>query len=183
MVKVFNYRERVPSKEFTDSETFSFGKTSVEVIHTPGHTPGHSCFFFGEEGLVFLADIDLTPFGPWYGDASSDLDQTIASINRIKAVPAGIFVTAHGEGVVQGDARKKLDDFLHILDERESALLEFLREPRTMEDIVGEWIVYKKPREPVKFYEFGERGIMKKHLERLLASGSVVYDGGRYWRK
>jgi hypothetical protein len=51
-----------------------------------------------------------------------------------------------------------------------------------MEEIVGAWIIYKKPREPKVFYEFGERVHMKKHLERLIGQGVVALEGNRYSR-
>jgi len=183
MKDMFNFRERIPSREFVDGETFNFGTTIVEIVHTPGHTPGHSCLFFKEEELLFLADIDLTPFGPWYGDASSNLEQTIASIKLIRDFPARTFITAHGEGIVQGGLAKKADEFLRVIEQRENALLDFLREPRSMEEIVKKWIIYKKPREPVKFYEFGERGMIMKHVDRLLKRGAIVFQDGRYERR
>ncbi len=182
MLDVFHYRERVPAREFTDGETLSFGATTVEVVHTPGHTPGHSCLYMREERVLFLADLDLTAFGPWYADASSDLDRIVASIERIRSIPARVFVTAHGEGPVQGDVGKKIDAFLAVIDRREADLLEYLREPRTLEEIVGRWIVYKKRREPAVFYEFGERGTMTKHLARLMRRGAVALHEGRYRR-
>jgi len=46
-----------------------------------------------------------------------------------------------------------------------------------MDEIVGAWIVYGRPREPEAFFEFGERAIMKKHLERLKKNGRVVQNG------
>jgi choline kinase len=55
-----------------------------------------------------------------------------------------------------------------------------LDEPRTLEDIVGAWITYGRPREPKAFFEFGERALMKKHLERLINQGLVVVNGGKY---
>jgi len=183
MVDMFHFRERTPSIEFVNGDTFNFGTTTVEIVHTPGHTPGHSCLFFKEEELLFLADIDLTSFGPWYGDACSDLDKTIVSIKLIRDFPARTFVTAHGEGIIQGSIAKKADAFLRVINQRENALLDFLKEPRTMDEIVNKWIIYKKPREPVKSFEFGERGMMKKHVDRLVASGTVVYNEGRYYKK
>ena len=49
-------------------------------------------------------------------------------------------------------------------------------------DIVGEWIVYGKPKEPKAFFEFGERAIMKKHLYRLFERGLIGTDGTKYYR-
>ena len=33
-----------------------FGETTLELIHTPGHTPGHICLFDREEGILFTGD-------------------------------------------------------------------------------------------------------------------------------
>jgi len=49
-----------------------------------------------------------------------------------------------------------------------------------MDEIVNQWIVYRKPREPKEFYEWGEGAIMGKHLERLMRAATVVLDEGRY---
>jgi hypothetical protein len=40
--------------------------------------------------------------------------------------------------------------------------------------------VYRKPREPKEFYEWGEGAIMSKHLERLMRSGTAILEAGRY---
>ena len=37
-------------------ETFSFGNTTLRIIPTPGHTPGHVCFFEPESRVVFTGD-------------------------------------------------------------------------------------------------------------------------------
>jgi hypothetical protein len=49
-----------------------------------------------------------------------------------------------------------------------------------MDEIVDAWIVYGKPREPKAFFEFGERALMKKHLERLIRLGIVLHEDERY---
>ncbi|MFO7299216.1 MAG: MBL fold metallo-hydrolase [Actinomycetes bacterium] len=37
-------------------QTFELAGTRVEVVHTPGHTPGHCCFHLPEEGVLFSGD-------------------------------------------------------------------------------------------------------------------------------
>jgi hypothetical protein len=69
-----------------------------------------------------------------------------------------------------------------VIDAREAKLLDLLAQPRTMEDIVAACIVYRKPREPKAFYEWGEGAIMGKHLARLLGRGAIAFDDGRYRR-
>ena len=74
-------------------------------------------------------------------------------------------------------------DYEKIIYERENKLLDLLSSPKTMDEIVDAWIVYGRPREPEAFFEFGERAIMKKHLERLKKNGRVVQDGNYYLLK
>ncbi|HOO90036.1 MAG TPA: MBL fold metallo-hydrolase [Syntrophales bacterium] len=180
LVNHFNYRERTPDLEFRDGDILNFGDTNVHIIHTPGHTIGHTSFFFPDEGVLFLGDLDMTPFGPWYGDRVSDIDQTIESLHTILKIPARIFITSHEAGVIEGDITGLVEDYVAIIAQREDALLTFLEKPRTLTEIVNQWIIYKKPREPRDFFEFGERGMMKKHLDRLIKKGFVTAEEDSY---
>ena len=52
---------------FADGETFRIGELTVEVMHTPGHTPADICYKIGD--AVFVGD---TLFMPDYGTARAD---------------------------------------------------------------------------------------------------------------
>ncbi len=41
---------------FEDGELIIFGEEVLKVIHTPGHTPGSSCFYSEKERIVFTGD-------------------------------------------------------------------------------------------------------------------------------
>lgn len=181
LVNHFHYRERTPDLEFRDGELLNFGDTTLQIVHTPGHTTGHSSFFFPEEGVLFLGDLDMTAFGPWYGDRVSDIDQTIESVRRLLKIPARIFITSHEAGIIEGDITELAENYLEIIDQREDTLLNFLEKPRALSEIVNQWIIYKKPREPRDFFEFGERGMIKKHLDRLIKKGIVTTGEGSYY--
>ena len=156
------------------------GTVTVEIISTPGHTPGNLAFFFREPKVLFMGDYDLAKFGPWYGDLHSSIEETIDSVNLLRKIPAKVFLTSHETGVFMGNPGKLWDDYLNVIFDRENRLLEFLNEPRTMEEIVEAWIIYGRPREPKAFFELGERGLMKKHLERLMRLGRVVQEKSKY---
>ena len=47
--------------------------------HLPGHTAGHCALVVESEGVAFIGDIDLSGFGPYYGDATSSLADFRAS--------------------------------------------------------------------------------------------------------
>jgi hypothetical protein len=93
-----------------------------------------------------------------------------------------MWLTSHESGMFEEAPGRIWDEYVGVIAEREGKLLDLLEKPRTMEEIVGAWIIYKKPREPEAFYEFGERVHMKKHLERLMGQGRVALKGDKYSR-
>ncbi len=178
----FHYRPRVPDRVFKEGEIITLGELTVEVIPIPGHSPGHTAFYFREPEVLFMADIDLTPFGPWYGDRYSSIDQTIRSVRRMAKIPAKVWLTCHETGVFESPPAELWERYIAVIQQREDKLLEFLNHSRTLEEIVNQWITYGKERKPREFYEFGERAHMQKHLERLMNSGAVACESGRYRR-
>lgn len=176
----FHFQERAPAVAFRDGDSLFFGRTKMTVIHTPGHTIGHCSFYFPGEGVLFLGDYDLTRFGPWYGDRVSNIDQTIQSMRRLLKIPAQTYITSHNMGVLKGDITGLVEDYLDVIDRRERKLLEFLEKPRTLDEIVNRWIVFKKEWQPRYFFEFAERGMIGKHLERLMKKGRVKMTKGVY---
>lgn len=180
IVNKFNYKERVPSVEFRDGDRLNFGRTTMQVIHTPGHSIGHCSFYFPEEDLLYLGDLDMTGFGPWYGDRVSDIDTTIASVRRLMTLPARTFVSAHETGIIEGDISGLAEAYLAVIDEREKKILTYLERPRTLDEVVGQWLIYRRPREPKYLFEFAERALIRKHLERLERKGHVKRNGGQY---
>jgi glyoxylase-like metal-dependent hydrolase (beta-lactamase superfamily II) len=39
-----------------DGQLLDLAGLSMEVLHTPGHTPGHCCFYLAREGVLFSGD-------------------------------------------------------------------------------------------------------------------------------
>ena len=180
----FAYRPRCATSYFTPGEIIDLGSCTVEVIHTPGHTPGNVSFFFREPGVLFMGDYDLTRFGPWYGDRDSSIEMTIASVERLRSISAGVLLTSHEDGCFERGPEETavlFDSYLGVINQREDKLLDYLRGgPRTSAEIAAQCIVYRKPREPRAFFEWGEWAIMGKHLERLMQQRRVVCEDRRY---
>ena len=176
----FHYRPRRPTRFLRGGDIIPLKTGDVEVIATPGHTPGHLSFFFQTHGVLLLGDYDLARFGPWYGDRDSSIHETIESVERLRHVPARIWLASHEEGVFEEEPQDRWDDYLAVIYERENKLIELLEAPHTLEDIVEAWIIYGRPRDPKAFFEFGERVHMKKHLGKLMNEGRVVKDGPYY---
>ena len=182
MVDQFHYRPRKPHKFFQGDQKIHLEAVSVEVLHTPGHTPGHFAFFFKEPEVLFLGDYDLTWFGPWYGDRESSIEETIQSVERLKNIPAKIWLTGHETGVFESNPGELWDKYLGVIEDRTQKLLKHLKKPKTMTEIVDAWIVYGRKREPEAFFAFAEEALMKKHLDMLIEKSMVSKDGDCYYR-
>lgn len=183
LTRDFHFKPRTPSGFLRDGDILHLDGVTVDVIGTPGHTPGHLSFFFREPAVLFMGDYDLFKFGPWYGDTESSIEETIASVNRLRDYPAGAWLVGHEAGVFDQDPGKMWDEYLDVISKREEKLYAFLERPRTLEEIVGAWIVYGRPREPKAFFEFGERALMKKHLKRLWEQGRIGQAENGYYRR
>ncbi|MFH2125278.1 MAG: MBL fold metallo-hydrolase [Pseudomonadota bacterium] len=180
MLKRFNYRPRHPSGDLPAGEVIDLGTVEVEVLSTPGHTPGHRSFFFKEPEVLFLGDYDLTSFGPYYGELNADIQGVIDSVNRLSRIPAKTWLASHDAGVFTENPGPRWQRFLDVIYQREEKLIKFLEQPRTRQEVVDAWIVYHKPRQPLEFYALAEWVIMKKHLGRLIRQGRVKQEQGRY---
>ncbi len=178
--KNFHFQPRIPAGFLRAGEEIPCGNSTIKITGSHGHTPGHLSFFFEEEGVLLLGDYDLTWFGPWYGDVDSSIEETVKSVERLREIPAKVWIASHGQGIFEEEPGEKWDAYLHVIDEREGKLLEFLKMPRTFEEIVAAWIIYGKPGEPRAFFEFGEKAHMKKHLEKLMRESRVARDGDFY---
>ena len=183
MLNNFNYHPQKEASFLQDEENIELGSLAVHVIATPGHTPGHLSFFFPDEEILFLGDYDLTSFGPWYGDVYSSIDETIKSIHKLKSIPARRWVASHNTGLFEENPGKLWDDYENIIYQREEKIVNFLKEPKTMEEILAAWLIYGRPREPKEFFEFNERALVSKHIEYLERRGKIALDKNKYIKK
>ena len=177
----FHYTARPDATGFTDGHVFDLGGITVEAVHLPGHTRGHSGFRM-PGGVFFLSDIDLTGFGPYYGDVWSDLDDFEASLHQVRHEDAAFYVTFHQKGIIEGRERflKMIDKYLAVIPRRHQAMLDFLAEPRTIDDMAAHRFIYR-PHIPADFADRPERRCAELHLQRMTARGEAEpTDEGRY---
>lgn len=184
IVEEFTFVGRPDAVGFADGDTFDLGGgVRVEVVHLPGHTRGHCGFLIEPDGVFFVADVDLSAFGPYYGDHWSDLEDFERAIDRAREVDARWYATFHHKGVIEGRPAfvEQLDAFAAVIARREHALLEFLAEPRTMGEIVAHRFVYR-PGVELSFIDRVEQRHAELHLTRLARDGRVTCDDEGRWR-
>jgi glyoxylase-like metal-dependent hydrolase (beta-lactamase superfamily II) len=182
LVSRFHYTPNADAIAYRDGDVFDLGGGArIHVIHLPGHTRGHCAFLIEPDGVLYLGDIDLSSFGPYYGDAWSSLEAFERSLARVREIDAAYYATFHHIGVLRSRAEfvERLDRFSAVIADRERRLVEFLSEPRSMDDIVRHRFVYR-PNDQLAYADGVERRSMGMHLDRLLRSGIVGEDSGLY---
>jgi len=182
LVADFNIGDVPHASAFADGDVFDVGGASVRVMHLPGHTRGHSAFVVEPDGVAFVGDVDLSSFGPYYGDHWSDLDDFVASIARVRDLDAAHYVTFHHKGIVSGRAEfiRQLDAFASVIGQRDDRLLTMLARPRSFADLVDEGIIYRPGTRPDNFGDSVERRSIEMHLTRLVGDGAVVVEDDLY---
>lgn len=181
MVREFNFSPLNNLVPFEPGQRFSQGEITLEIVAAPGHTPGHSCFYFPGQEVLFLADVDLTPFGPWYGDETSSLEDFEATLERLAGFQAQTYITAHEQGVYRApEFKAALTAYRQSIAQRDDRLLKMLKNPKTVQQLAEGHFFYGKPKDPPFIYQHIERQMLTKHLERLRSQGRVSSTDGFY---
>ena len=47
----------VPNVWLQEGDSLTLGQQTLEIIHTPGHTPGHVVLFHRKQGIAFVGDV------------------------------------------------------------------------------------------------------------------------------
>lgn len=170
------------NREITDGEILDFGKVKLQVIHTPGHTPGHCCFYEEKTGLLFLGDIDLSTFGPWYGHACSDIDDFIASIKKCIEISPSIAVSCH-KGIFTEDIKQRLEKYVNTIYTKHDMVLDSLSTPHTLEELTDKQIFYGNRTKFNPLFRLLEKMAIILHLERLKKLGLIEYSDNYYFSK
>ena len=182
----FHYHPRPDATGYTDGTVWDLGGgVRIRAHHLPGHTSGHSALVVESEGLAFIGDIDLTGFGPYYGDATSSLRHFRQSLQAVAELDARVWVTSHHRAVISDRAQflADLQRFAGKIDERTDKLLGYLQDgPQTIEQLVARRLLY-----PLGFHlpyvESAEHNSIAMHLQELSEAGQVAKDAAGAWHR
>lgn len=183
IAKEFSYAPRPDAIAYRDGAVWDLGGVRVRAIHMPGHTSGHCVLLVEPHGIAFIGDIDLSSFGPYYGDATSSLAEFRATLRRVVDVPAKVWITSHHKGVYT-DRTAFLDALAAFgarVGDREQRVLDLLAEqPRSLAELVACRVVYR-PEATDGWVEDVEAHSIRQHLAELVTAGRVAQrDDGRY---
>jgi glyoxylase-like metal-dependent hydrolase (beta-lactamase superfamily II) len=108
------YPDRAPDGALSDGMVLTAGGSTLQVLHTPGHSPGGCCLYLADQGVLFSGDT-LFNGGPGAtGRSYSDFPTIITSISdRLLVLPAATRVlTGHGAETTIGAEAPHLPEWL-----------------------------------------------------------------------
>jgi glyoxylase-like metal-dependent hydrolase (beta-lactamase superfamily II) len=183
LTRNFGFRERKEIMEVEDGTVLDLGGVLLEFIHFPGHTPGLTGFRIPEFGLLFLADMELSPAGPWYHNQKASIQGIIDSVEKIRKIRADFHIPSHGREIFRGDIGLRLDRYLENMVSRERKILEALSSPKTLEELTSLSLISGFRLSPGQVWFFFERNMIEKHLIRLLAQRKISKRGDKFQRE
>lgn len=156
-------------------EVFTTGKEELEVVHTPGHTPGMCCFFLRQRGVLFSGDHILGLGTTVISQPKGDMGLYMDSLRKLVNYPLQQILPGHGPVISQ--ARRKVAELLQHRLEREDQVLSCLNKGQhQIEEIVKEIYTELEPR-----LVGLARQQVEAHLLKLVREGKVqARDGGYY---
>lgn len=183
----FCYAPRPDATAYQDGAVWDLGGgVRVRAHHLPGHTAGHCALVEESQGVAFIGDIDLSSFGPYYGDATSSLADFRRTLARVAELDARVWVTSHHRAVVsdRGQFLDALAAFARRIDERRQRVLDLLAAgPQGLAELARQRVVYR-PENTAAWVDAVEQRSIGMHLDELLADGRVrALDDGRFERR
>ena len=173
---------RVPGVEriLVDGEVLTLAGSppmKLTVIHTPGHAKGHLCLYDAESRALICGDMVAGLGSIVIDPPEGDLEDYLASLERMRNLPAGTLYPAHGPAIAEGS--QKLWEYTNHREMRQSQIFEALNGgPLTIRMIVER--VYTET--PPALHALAERSAHAS-LIRLARQGKVARLGELFKQK
>ncbi|MEO8028099.1 MAG: MBL fold metallo-hydrolase [Bryobacteraceae bacterium] len=166
-----NFQELTPARVLEGGETIETADGPLEVVWTPGHSPGHICLYSRRHRFLISGDHmleNITPNVSWVPDKDT-LGEYLASLEMLVPYEIETILPSHGKPF-RGHARWIRATQDHH-EERCGEILTLTRDtPQTAHFLVE--AMWKKKLSPFH-YHFAVLEILA-HLEYLLRSGRIA---------
>ncbi|HEY4118872.1 MAG TPA: MBL fold metallo-hydrolase, partial [Byssovorax sp.] len=169
-----------PGRLLVDGDTFELDGPTRErwnVLHTPGHAPGHLCLWNADSKTIIAGDMIASVGTILIAPGDGDMQSYLAGLERLAGLGAACALPAHGPAVLE-----PTEVFRSLIRERQTrehdvlrALVDVGPQGGTAENLVG--IAYRDTSPhtwPIGILS------LQSHLEKLQREGRVVENAGRY---
>jgi glyoxylase-like metal-dependent hydrolase (beta-lactamase superfamily II) len=169
------------STQFAHGHEFFLGENRFMALHAPGHLDDHYCMWEPDRKILIGFDIDMSPFGPWYGSYESDIALFEQSLDMIMSLPVETYISSHARPMKGPHFVKRITQYRATFEARDRLILDTLPpgRPATLDEVVDKSPIYAADYavNPDLLLRFGESQMVEKHLLRLASRGMVGIDG------
>ncbi len=135
------YQPAVPDHFIDDGDVIRVGNFEVEVITTPGHTPGHCVLYLRRQRLMIVGDHllpKITPHvGIYPGSPPNPLADYLDSLRKVQRFDVNMVLPAHG-GIFP-DHRHRANQIIHHHQYRMQEMLDIVRHrPHTAYEVASQ---------------------------------------------
>jgi glyoxylase-like metal-dependent hydrolase (beta-lactamase superfamily II) len=157
-------------QEIQEGDILQLGDFEFEIVHTPGHSPGHVSLYESNKQILLAGDL-VGKSPAWYVPAAGGVIAYLESLAKLEALNAATLLPAHG--VMMNNAKKAIQGIQKKLLKRESFLIEALQGgPKQFMELNQTLI------EDALFHFFPGCGIIESHLIKLEKEG-IIKRGGQ----
>lgn len=160
-----------PTRPLAHGQAFRFGSVDVVALHTPGHSPGHVCFYVPARRLLLSGDLIL-------GEGTvmvRDMGAYLGSLQGLLGLEVDLIAPAHGP-LVRDGARRIRAYIEHRLMRERQILAALADGPQTPEGLVDLIYAGLDPR-----LRRAALTNVEAHLQKLVAEGRAYrLEDGRY---
>ncbi len=160
-----------------EGETIEVDGVTLRALHTPGHAPGHLCFFDEASGVMIAGDMVASVGTILVEPVDGDMLLYLGSLRRLASLAPRVLLPAHGDPIE--DAIGKLEGYVAHRLWRESkvvAALEGARSPAPLSALVER--VYDDVSPAI--WPLAERSL-EAHLIKLETEGGAARDAAGRW--
>jgi len=164
--------ETHPDRNVLEGDVLTCGAYAFEVLHTPGHHPGHISLYERNEKILFVGDM-VGMEVPFYTPSSGGVEGYLASMGKYLALEVDLIIPSHG-GLIE-NAREVVEGAAGKVKRREERLLNRLGDrPKTFNEFLPD--LFRNPAQ----HMFPGAAILASHLQKLVKDGIVEEEKGKY---
>jgi len=173
-------------KTFKGNDIIDLGNFQLEIIHLPGHSPGHCGLYDPLSQILFIGDMEISSnFGPWYGWPNSDLPTFRKSVNTvidfIETHEISRIISSHSREVTKEEGLILLRRFYSYFDIRKQQIFNYIsyhNDGVTLKRIADQSLIYKgKKSNPSFVWESFELIHIEHHIKELISHNQILMEG------
>jgi glyoxylase-like metal-dependent hydrolase (beta-lactamase superfamily II) len=168
----------MPDQSLYGGEVLSTGLFNLEVLWTPGHSPGHICLWESEHKILFSGDHILPVITPNISyhvqSGDSPLGDFINSLNKLRNLPAVQVLPAHEN--IFTNLRERIEEIKEHHEQRKEEIRSAIRQEPQHSYFISSQITWNVPQPWDEFNPLDRRIAVTEtiaHLEYMRYEGTV----------